>query len=220
MRTRAVSAALLLALPALSLAPAIAARESLVAAAERGETLVVRRLLAQGSDVNERDGRGRTALLAATQRNHVEIARLLINEGGDVNARDLVQDTPFLLAGALGRTEILELMLKAEPDFASVNRFGGTALIPACHRGHVETVRLLLSTPVDKDHVNHLGWTALLEAVILGDGGPRYVEIVRLLVAAGADAGSRDRDGVGALAHARSRGYQEIARILESAGAR
>jgi ankyrin repeat protein len=171
-------------------------------------------------NINTRDGRGRTALLAATQRNQLEVARLLINEGADVNARDFLQDTPFLIAGAEGRSEILELMLKAEPDLKSTNRFGGTALIPACHRGHVEAVKVLLTTAIDRNHVNYLGWTALMEAVVLGDGGPRHTEIVRLLVAAGADTDIPDRDGVTALAHARQRGYSEMVRILQTAGAK
>jgi ankyrin repeat protein len=214
-------AALLLAVGAL-LAPGgtVLAQETLVSAAERGETLVVRRLLAEGAGVNIRDGRGRTALLAATQRNHLEVARLLINEGADVNAKDFIQDTPFLVAGAEGRAEILKLMLGAEPDLRSVNRYGGTALIPACHRGHVETVKLLLTTAIDKDHVNHLGLTALMEAVVLGDGGPNHTEIVRLLVSAGTNVNIPDRDGISALAHARQRGYGAIVRILEAAGAR
>jgi ankyrin repeat protein len=46
-----------------------------------------------------------------------------------------------------------------------------------------------------------LGWTALLEAIILGDGGPRRTEIVRLLVEAGADV-TTDSAGVTPLAHA------------------
>jgi len=196
------------------------AQDGLIAAAERGETLVVRRLLAEGVGVNIRDGRGRTALLAATQRNHVDVARLLINEGADVNAKDFVQDTPFLVAGADGRAEILKLMLVAEPDLKSVNRFGGTALIPACHRGHVEAVKLLLTTAIDKDHVNHLGLTALMEAVVLGDGGPKHTEIVRLLVAAGTNVNVPDRDGVTPLGHARQRGYADMVRILEAAGAK
>ena len=101
-----------------------------------------------------------------------------------------------------------------------MNRFGGTALIPACHHGHVEAVKLLLATRIDKDHVNNLGWTALLEAVVLGNGGPRHTEIVRMLVAAGANVNLPDRDGVTPLAHARQRGYTEMMRILQAAGAR
>ena len=186
----------------------------LVFAAERGEIVTVRDLVAKGARINWRDHRGRTALLAATQRNQVEVARFLIQEGADVNTKDLVQDTPFLLAGAEGRVELLRLMVPAGADLKDTNRFGGTALIPAAHRGHVEAVRFLLTTKIDKNHVNNLGWTALMEAVVLGDGGAAHTEIVRLLAAAGADIGIPDRDSITPLEHAKKRGYTEIIRIL------
>ena len=75
-------------------------------------------------------------------------------------------------------------------------------------------------TAIDLDHVNRLGWTALLEAIILGDGGARHTEVVRLLVAAGADVDIADANGVSPLAHARRRGFAEIAAILERGGAK
>jgi ankyrin repeat protein len=56
--------------------------------------------------------------------------------------------------------------------------------------------------------------------VILGDGGPTHTEIVRLLVEAGANPNLADRDGVTPLAHARRRGFGEMAQILESKGGR
>ncbi|MSP75878.1 MAG: ankyrin repeat domain-containing protein [Rhodospirillaceae bacterium] len=160
------------------------------------------------------------ALLDATRRNDIEAARRLITAGADVNAQDENRDSAFLLAGAEGRLEILKLALQAGADLRSTNRYGGTALIPACHHGHIETVRELLKTAIDVNHVNRLGWTALLETVILGDGGPAYVEITRLLVAHKADLNLADKRGVTPLAHARQRGYRQIASILESAGAR
>ncbi len=189
----------------------------LVFAAERGEIVAVRDLVAKGARINWRDHRGRTALLAATQRNQVEVARFLIQEGADVNAKDLIQDTPFLLAGAEGRVELLRLMVPAGADLKDINRFGGTALIPAAHRGHVEAVKFLLTTKIDKNHVNNLGWTALMEAVVLGDGGAAHTEIVRLLVAAGADIGIPDRDRITPLEHAKKRGFAEMVRILSAA---
>jgi uncharacterized protein len=81
-------------------------------------------------------------------------------------------------------------------------------------------VKLLLATAIDKDHINNLGWTALLEAVILGDGGSVHTEIVRQLVAAGANVGIADRDGITALDHAKRRGYREMVAILSAATAR
>jgi ankyrin repeat protein len=47
-----------------------------------------------------------------------------------------------------------------------------------------------------------------------------HTEIVRLLVAAGANVNIADRDGVTPLSHARKSGYSEMARILVAAGAR
>jgi len=112
---------------------------------------------------------------------------------------------------------VVKLTLAAGADLKSTNRYGGTGLIPACHYGHLETVKLLLTTKIDVNHVNNLGWTALLEAVILGDGGPAYIEIVRLLLAHGANPRIADRDGVTALQHARARNLAKIEQLLANA---
>ncbi len=189
-------------------------------AAARGDAGECARLLAAGAAIDARDGEGRTALLLATHANHVEAARVLVEAGADVNAKDRIDDSPYLYAGAEGRDAILRLTLAHGADLKSVNRYGGTALIPAAHHGHVETVRILLDTAIDIDHVNRLGWTALLEAVILGDGGPVHTEIVRLLVGKGADARIADREGTTPLEHARRRGFQGMARIIEGAKAK
>jgi uncharacterized protein len=179
----------------------------LIAAAGRGHLPDVRKLLAGGASVKARDPRGRTALLAATHGNHLQVARVLIEAGADVNAKDDAEDSPFLYAGAEGRLEILKMTIAAGADLKSTNRYGGTALIPAAHHGHVEAVKVLLATRIDVDHVR-------------GDGGPIHTEIVRLLVAAGANVDLADRERVTPLAHAQRRGYAGMARILRAAGAR
>jgi ankyrin repeat protein len=102
-------------------------------------------------------------------------------------------------------------------DLKSTNRYGGTALIPAAERGHVETVRTF---GVDVNHVNNFGWAALLEAIILGNGEPKYQRIVELLLKAGTDPNLADKDGITPLQHARSRGYPEIEKRLLAAGAK
>ena len=197
-------------------APALA--PALFSAAERGDVSELKRLLDSGASVYSRDDANRTALLIAVHADRFEAVRALIEAGADVNAKDNIEDSPFLYAGAEGRLEILRLTLAHGADLTSLNRFGGTALIPAAHHGHVEIVRELLKTAIPIDHVNRLGWTALLEAIILGDGGPTHTEIVRLLVAAGANVNLADGGGVMPLAHARRRNYAAIAEMLEKAG--
>jgi ankyrin repeat protein len=189
----------------------------LIEAVNSGDVARLSAALAEGAALEPRDSAGRTPLLLATRANHVEIARLLIAAGADVNAKDSIRDTPFLYAGAEGRNDILRLILstgKAKLD--DTNRYGGNALIPAAHHGHPETVRILIDAGLDIDHVNNLGWTALLEAVILGDGGPTYQEIVGILLDAGADAEIADRDGTSPLEHARRMGYGAIADLIEA----
>lgn len=188
-------------------------------AAARGDAEAVRGALEDGADLEARDDQGRTPLLIATHGSNVDAARELIEAGADVNAKDAMQDSAYLYAGARGLDEILAMTLAHGADLRSTNRYGGTALIPAAERGHVATVRTLLRAGVAVDHVNRLHWTALLEAILLGDGGARHVQIVQLLLEAGADPELADGDGVTPLAHARKRGYTEIETQLRQHGA-
>ena len=189
---------------------------ALTKAAASGDSDAVRDLLARGAPVNARDATGLTPIMAASRDNRLEAARLLIAAGGDVNAKDGTQENAFSIAAINGHLEMLRLTIAAGADPNAINRFAGTALIAASDRGHVEIVRELLTTSVNVNHVNRLGWTALLEAVILGDGGPAHTEIVRLLLAAGADPRLGDGQGVTPLQHARNGGYTRIIALLEA----
>ncbi|MGE3304566.1 MAG: ankyrin repeat domain-containing protein [Rhizobiaceae bacterium] len=189
---------------------------SLIDAVNAGDAGAVQAAIAAGAQLEACDAAKRTPLLLATRANDVASARLLIDAGADVNAKDNIRDTPFLYAGAEGRNEILKLILATgRANLKDTNRYGGVALIPAAHHAHPETVRILLATDIDIDHVNDLGWTALIEAVILGDGGPVYQEIVGLLVDAGAKS-IPDKDGVTPLQHARRMGFEAIAGRIEA----
>lgn len=176
----------------------------------------LRTALENGADVNTKDSRGRSLLLLAAVGKKIKIAKILVEYKADVNLQDQQLDSPFLFAGANGQTELVKLFLKNGARFDVFNRYNGTALIPACERGHVETVKVLANTegfPIN--HVNRLGWTALMEAVILGDGSLKYQKIVQILK----DKEAKDipnKDGITALEHAKSLGYKEIIKILES----
>lgn len=190
------------------------------AAAATADLAVIRDLLDSGADIDAQDAIGRTPAMTATYNHQVEVARLLFDRGASPNIRDANLNNPFLYAGAEGFLDILKLANDAGADPSITNRYGGVALIPASERGHVEVVRYLLEeTETDVNHVNDLGWTALLEAIILSDGGPRHQEIVSLLIDYDADLTLADNDGATPLAHARQRGFSQIAELLIAAGA-
>jgi ankyrin repeat protein len=194
----------------------------LISASERGDVRAVERLLEQGAGVDTRDEGGRTALIAAAYGNRLDVAGLLVDAGADVNAKDETQQSAYLISTSEVGDDprLLELTLRNGANVHSLDSYNGTGLIRAAERGHGRVVERLLRTDIDVNHVNNLGWTALLEAIILGDGGRSHTEVVRLLVGAGANVNLADGEGVTPLEHARQRGYEEIVRILQSAGAR
>ncbi|HZI20007.1 MAG TPA: ankyrin repeat domain-containing protein [Pyrinomonadaceae bacterium] len=62
-------------------------RTPLMLAAFKGDLPAVRRLLAEGADVNARDEVGDTALMFAAFRGHEAIVNLLLSRGANVHAR-------------------------------------------------------------------------------------------------------------------------------------
>ena len=122
--------------------------------------------------------------------------RALVAGGAAPDALDAQRYDIVTIAAVRGDVATLRLALALGASPRNVTSpYDGTALIAAAHLGHVEVVRILVDAGAPLDHVNNLGWTALLEAVILGDGGPRHVAVVRLLVEARAADRSRRPSG-------------------------
>ncbi len=198
-----------------------AAYVGLHAAALAGDVAAIRRLVAGGADANARDGRARTPLMVAAHYRRHAAASALIEGGGDLGALDFQRYDVVTIAAVLNDAAMVRLALGAGASAGLITSpYEGTALIAAAHLGHVSEVRALIKGGAPLDHVNNLGWTALIEAIVLGDGGPDHVACVRALVDAGAKLDLADATGARPLALARARGYADIVRILESAGAR
>jgi ankyrin repeat protein len=189
-------------------------------AAARGDVAEIEKLIAEGEKPNIQDANSRTPLhVAAFLRKHAA-AQALIRLGANPNALDAQRYDIITIAGVNNDLEMLKIALAGGGNARAITSpYNGTALIAAAHLGHVEIVRALIAAKAPLNHVNNLGWTALLEAVVLGNGGANHTATVEALVNAGADVNVPDRHGTTALGHARSRGYSQIARTLERAGA-
>ena len=190
------------------------------AAAHRGDVAAVRATLAAGAAVDARDRRGRTALhVAAFARQH-DALRTLAGAGADLGALEDDRYDAVTIAAVADDEATLDLLLRLGASARLVtSRYDGTALIAAAHLGHDGVVRRLIAAGAPLDHVNNLHWTAVIEAIVLGDGGARHQATLRALLDAGASARLTDRAGRTPLELARSRGYAEMVRLLEAAGA-
>ena len=187
----------------------------LLAAAQTGDILQIKELLAKQPRVDVRDEQQRTPLHVATHARQREAIRLLAAAGADLNALEFQRYDPVTIAAAANDEETLALLLQLGASAKNVtSTYDGTALIAAAHLGHVGVVQQLIAAGAPLDHVNNLHWTALIEAVVLGDGGKNHTEVVRLLMDAGANPALADRNGNTPLMLARARGYQDIERLL------
>ena len=190
----------------------LAAYTGLHAAAAKGDVETIARLAAPGSELNARDGNGRTPLHVATFQRQGAAAKRLIAAGADTARLDNQRYDAITIAAVADDEATLQALLDAGASAKLITSvYDGTALIAAAHLGHDGVVRRLIAAGAPLDHVNNL------EAVILGQGGPRHVATVKALVDAGADTRIADRGGKTPLAHARDRGYAPMVAILEAA---
>lgn len=195
--------------------------KGLHAAVAKGDRAAIARLIAQRADLNARDSQGRTPLMIAGHRGDMAAARTLIKAGADINALDKQRYDFLTIVAVRGDLPLVKLAIASGAKTGQITSpYDGTALIASAHRGHVAVVKALIDGKAPLNHVNNLGWTALIEAIVLGDGGKRHTEIVRLLVAAGANVNLADRKGVRPLSLARERKFAAMAKILETAGAK
>jgi ankyrin repeat protein len=191
------------------------------AAAAKGDVGEIERLVAAGEKIDVQDARSRTPLHVAAFAGHQAAVRALLRLGANPNALETDRYDIVTIAAVQNDVETLKIALAGGAKADTItSRYDGTALIAAAHLGHAEVVRMLIAAKAPLDHVNNLSWTALMESIVLGNGGKNHLDSLKALVDAGANLNIPDRAGVSPLAHARERGYAEMVKILETAGAR
>jgi len=194
----------------------IAAYDGLHLAAHNGDVAQITRLIAQGADLDARDGSDRTPAHVAAFASHYAALIALAQGGAEMNAlENRVYDVLTIAAVANDPAMVSLALTLGNRAYLITSVYDGTAPIAAAHLGHHDVVARLIAGGAPLDHANTLGWTALMEAVVLGHGGPDHTKTLRILVEAGADKSIPDRDGVTQLQHALARGYAAMVALLE-----
>ncbi|MDG2186406.1 MAG: ankyrin repeat domain-containing protein [Mariniblastus sp.] len=85
-------------------------------AVAKGDSKVVKQLLANGANVDAKNAGGETVLNQAVFNSHKEIVELLIDQGANVNEKYDSGETPLHLAVHLDNQEMVELLIKKGAD--------------------------------------------------------------------------------------------------------
>ena len=178
----------------------------------RALTLAVVFLVAVGvaSIAGGQDDRS-DAFYAAIRAN--DLARLTtLAAGAGINAKDSGGLTPLMYAAVTGSAEAMQLLLDKGADVNAKNNSESTALMWSAT--DIRKVRLLLDRKADVHAVSTLGRTALFVAAM----SDRSADIVKLLIARGANVKAIDGARMTMLHAATSGNDTETIRVVVAAG--
>lgn len=191
-------------------------QNQLFQAAKAGDLRLIRELLADGADVNQRDDEGQMLLNVAvlgTGPNQTDIMLELIALGADVNAKDSFGQTAVHKAVSdMLSTSSLEALISAGSNVNLWDNAFNTPLhwATACSK---EAVVMLLENGAIVDVRNSMGSTPLHEAAFYGEA-----ESVAALIAAGADIDARNMWGEAPLHRAAGWGNLATVQTLIDSG--
>lgn len=196
---------------------------------------IVKLLVKAGANVSGPDCDNTTPLKAAIMDNQVETVKILVKAGAPVDVKDTdgvtgKSYTPLEFAYDMGNVEIIKIL---QGGGASLDKKDTTALIEASASGQTDKVKKLIAAGIDVNLqeaaprwlstsgrceapslYSATGQSALQKA---SEGG--HLEVVKLLLAAGAKVDDKNIVGDTALVLAGKRGYTEIVKALLAAGA-
>jgi ankyrin repeat protein len=220
--------------------------DQLSTAVTSNDTTLAGKALEAGVDVNADLGRGRTALIVAAMMNKPVMVRFLLEHGADPNRRAEDPTIGNALSAAFVATNgvvltrrgeedyiapkyndaltVLRLLAARKPQFDVLLARGPTRLSPlmiAADAGALDAVRILLDNGASPNFANGGKYTALDYAADRAPGwspasAEDRAEIVRLLLAAGAQPDHKGADGLTPADRARRSGNAAIVAALAS----
>jgi ankyrin repeat protein len=219
----------------------------LLEAIRRGNLVEVGRLISEGADANVSDKNGLTPLILASGYGDVEAIKLLIAARADINSvskyrnttplinatqcsaavrllvesgaavdlRNFNQETALMQAAANGNIASVKILLDSGADIHAKDIDEKTSLAFAVRSGDAGIVKLFLDLGANKDLLIESGSAINLDIAALNSS----VEIMKILLAAGANPNARGKYGTTPITAAAQRNNAEVARLLIEAGA-
>lgn len=154
------------------------------------------------------------ALFAAIRRADTAAVKAMADLSTLVKVTDQYGSSPLMRAAIYADADLMQVLVEHGADVNHANHDGATALMYSS--GDLAKVRLLLDKGAKVDAKSRLGRTPLLVAATY----PGNIEVVKLLLARGADAKDADASEETALTSAAKRGDPAMVKALIAAGAK
>ena len=179
----------------------LTSHKAMFVAAKRDRVDVARFLLDLGMSPDVQSKSGERPLHIAAYNNSLRVARLLLERGAEIDpVESSYQNTPLAAATYSQHREMIDLLAERSRDVWQL-----------VNNGKVERLRELLREKPELAKTVSGGHTLLMW---LPDDDERAMAITQMLLALGADASARNRQGETAADRAERRGMFEIAELL------
>lgn len=113
-------------------------------AANEGDVIKIKKLIAEGANVNGLLLSVTPLHMVSAMGDHVDAAKLLISEGANVNAQDMNGFTPLLATVTANAEGVVEVLIKSGADVNLGTRKGSTPLIEAAWHGNTRIGQMLI----------------------------------------------------------------------------
>ena len=178
----------------------------LMVAAQIGKVDAVKRLLAEGANIETTDQQGRTVLDVATAFGQTDVVKMLLTAGANVNAGIGNRETALHIAAASGKTDIVKALLAVGARVDIADQDGNDPLhIAVANPTNGQIVKELLNAGARVDVANNDGMQPIHLAARSAGAGT-----VQTLLASGAKSDAVDLHGMRPLHLVAQGGAQRI----------
>jgi len=190
---------------------------ALHAASEQGHIAVVRSLIRAGADVNQActdEKYGDSPLFSACFNNRPLVADALLQAGARVGFVRKSGATALFIVCQHGHIECVRVLIRAGADVNQVCavEYGDSPLFQASWNGHMHVVDALIAAGCELNYTRPKGGCTAL--IMVSQEG--RVDVVRSLLAAGADPRIAAHNGRTALDVAKQNKHPSVAALLEA----
>jgi ankyrin repeat protein len=189
--------------------------DALIEAVKNKQTSIAEYLVSKGADVNSKDNDGNTPLYHAVFAKDDNAIAMLVSNKAKFGVENQVATGELICrAGFDGDEEMMERLLRAGADPDSCDYDKRTGLHLASAEGKLGIVKILCEKGATLGFKDRWGTDALIEST-----KHKQSEVVKYLVACGANVHSKDNEGITAIQHAVIIGAEEAVECLAGAGA-